>query len=210
MPQAKLRKNNQLVKGVWFLIQWSPDDYSQERFNIGVAFSSERGEKQVKFTKSLQGIISIGYGGNLTKQGDMVIKIATHTSLLGKALINFPVGFSRVEFIMFLWCMAQGESMGVKIMNVLFKDVVPMAQEKQNIARASYTTTRNIITVVREAISKNKSVLKETLCLRIQWWKRFQEFRLRSRIQFRSNAGTIVSADYATSDTVENELLRSF
>ncbi len=25
----------------------------------------------------------------------------------------------------------------------------------------------------------------------------------------RSNAGTIVSADYATSDTVENELLRS-
>ncbi len=29
-----------------------------------------------------------------------------------------------------------------KIMNVLFKDVVPMAQEKQNIARASYTTTR--------------------------------------------------------------------
>ncbi len=29
-------------------------------------------------------------------------------------------------------------------------------------------------------------------------------------IQFRSNAGTIVSADYATSDTVENELLRSF
>ncbi len=29
-------------------------------------------------------------------------------------------------------------------------------------------------------------------------------------IQFRSNAGTIVSADYATSDTVDNELLRSF
>ncbi len=29
-------------------------------------------------------------------------------------------------------------------------------------------------------------------------------------IQFSSNAGTIVSADCATSDTVENELLRSF
>ncbi len=37
-----------------------------------------------------------------------------------------------------------------------------MAQEKQNIARASYTTTRNIITVVREAISKN-SVLKDIM-----------------------------------------------
>ncbi len=46
-------------------------------------------------------------------------------------------------------------------MNVLFKDVVPMAQEKQNIARASYTTTRNIITVVRVAcISKNSVLLK--------------------------------------------------
>ncbi len=29
------------------------------------------------------------------------------------------------------------------------------------------------------------------------------EFRLSVSIQFRSNAGTIVSADYATSDTVE-------
>ncbi|MGR6135654.1 hypothetical protein ACU4EW_26825, partial [Klebsiella pneumoniae] len=57
--------------------------------------------------------------------------------------------------------MAQGESIE-KIMNVLFKDVVPMAQEKQNIDRASYTTTRNIITVVREAISKN-SVLKDIM-----------------------------------------------
>ncbi len=88
----KAKENNQLVKGVWFLIQWSPDDYSQERFNIGVAFSSERGEKQVKFTKSFKEL-SNWYGGNLTKQVDMVIKIATHTFLLGKALINFPVGF---------------------------------------------------------------------------------------------------------------------
>ncbi len=48
LAASKAKENNQLVKGVWFLIQWSPDDYSQERFNIGVAFSSERGEKQVK------------------------------------------------------------------------------------------------------------------------------------------------------------------
>ncbi len=54
-------------------------------------------------------------------------------------------------------------------------------------------------------------MLKETLCLRIQWWKCFQEFRLRVPIQFRSNAGTSSDiVDYATSDTVENELLRSF
>ncbi len=47
-------------------------------------------------------------------------------------------------------------------MNVLFKDVVPMAQEKQKYRLDSYTTTRNIITVVREAISKN-SVLKDIM-----------------------------------------------
>ncbi len=40
--------------------------------------------------------------------------------------------------------MAQGESIE-KIMNVLFKDVVPMAQEKQNIARASYTQQHEIL-----------------------------------------------------------------
>ncbi len=54
LAQAKAKENNQLVKGVWFLIQWSPDDYSQERFNIGVAFHQKRGEKQVKFTKSFR------------------------------------------------------------------------------------------------------------------------------------------------------------
>ncbi len=43
LAASKAKENNQLVKGVWFLIQWSPDDYSQERFNIGAfAFSSER------------------------------------------------------------------------------------------------------------------------------------------------------------------------
>ncbi len=100
--------------------------------------------------------------------------------------------------------MAQGESIG-KIMNVLFKDVVPMAQEKQNIARASYTTTRNIIiiTVVREAISKIafKDIMPENPMV-----ETLSGISVKVPIQFRSNVGTIVSADYATSDTVENEV----
>ncbi len=77
-------------------------------------------------------------------------------------------------------------------MNVLFKDVVPMAQEKQNIARASYTTTRNIITVVREASYQKIACLK-TLCLRIQWWKQLSGISVKVPIQFRSNAGTIAA-----------------
>ncbi len=84
--------------------------------------------------------LSNWYGGNLTKQGDMVIKIATHT-LLGKALINFPMGFSRVEFIMSLWVWLQDESIE-KIMNVLFKDVVPMGKRSKVSLGASYTTTQ--------------------------------------------------------------------
>ncbi len=64
---------------------------AKERFNIGVAFSSGRGEKQVKFTKSFKEL-SNWYGGNLTKQGDMVIKIATHT-FIGKSLDKFSSGF---------------------------------------------------------------------------------------------------------------------
>ncbi len=55
-----------------------------------------------------------------------------------------------------------------------------MAQESKNIeVRVSYTTTRNIITVVREACYQKIIACLKTLCLRIQWWKRFQEFRLR-------------------------------
>ena len=205
LAASKAKENNQLVKGVWFLIQWSPDDYSQERFNIGVAFSSERGEKQVKFTKSFKEL-SNWYGGNLTKQGDMVIKIATHT-FIGKSLDKFSSGFFESGIHYVPMGMAQCESIE-KIMNVLFKDVVPMAQEKQNIARASYTTTRNIITVVREAISKN-SVLKDIMPEN-PMVETLSGISVKVPIQFRSNAGTIVSADYATSDTVENELLRSF
>ncbi len=47
LPQAKLRKTISLLKGFGSLFNGHPDSsYSQERFNIGVAFSSERGEKQ--------------------------------------------------------------------------------------------------------------------------------------------------------------------
>ncbi len=45
LAASKAKENNQLVKGVWFLIQWSPDDYSQERFNIGVAFHQKESMK---------------------------------------------------------------------------------------------------------------------------------------------------------------------
>ncbi len=128
LPQAKLRKKTQLASGVWFLIQWSPDDYSQERFKIKVAFSLERGEKQVKFTKSFKEL-SNWYGGNLTKQGDMVIKIATHT-FIGKSLDKF-----------FQWVFREWNSLcpygygsrwvDRKIMNVLFKDVVLWLKRSQ-------------------------------------------------------------------------------
>ncbi|MGR6135662.1 hypothetical protein ACU4EW_26880, partial [Klebsiella pneumoniae] len=66
------------------------------------------------------------YGGNLTKQGDMVIKIATHT-FIGKSLDKFSSGFFESGIHYVHMGMAQGESIE-KIMNVLFKDVVPMAQ----------------------------------------------------------------------------------
>jgi len=202
---SKEKEKNQLVKGVWFLIQWSPDDYSQERFNIGVAFSSERGEKQLKFTRSFKEL-SDWYGVNLTKQGEMVTKIATHM-FNGKSVDKIIGGFFENGIHYVPMGMAQGESIE-KIMNVLFKDVVPMAHEKKNGTRASYTTTRNIITVVREAISKD-SILKDIMPEN-PMVETMSGISVKVPIQFRSNAGTIVSADYATSDTVENELLRSF
>ncbi len=63
----------------------------------------------------------------------MVIKIATHTFYWEKHG-KFPVGFREWNSLCPYGGMAQGESIE-KIGNVLFKDVVPMAQEKQNIAR---------------------------------------------------------------------------
>ncbi|MGR6135656.1 hypothetical protein ACU4EW_26835, partial [Klebsiella pneumoniae] len=70
--------------------------------------SSERGEKQVKFTKSFKEL-SNWYGGNLTKQGDMVIKIATHT-FIGKSLDKFSSGFFESGIHYVPMGMAQGES----------------------------------------------------------------------------------------------------
>ncbi len=46
-------------------------------------FHQKRGEKQVKFYQINLKELSNWYGGNLTKAGDMVIKIATHT-FIGK------------------------------------------------------------------------------------------------------------------------------
>ncbi len=56
-----------------------------------------------------------------------------------KSLDKFSSGFFLESGIGYVpMGMAQGES-DRKIAEMLFKDVVPMAQEKQNIARASYT-----------------------------------------------------------------------
>jgi len=205
LAASKAKEKKQFVKGVWFLIQWSPDDYSQERFNIGVAFSSEKGEKQVKFTKSFKQL-SNWYGSNLTKQGEMVIKLATHM-FSEKNRDKFIGGFFENGIHYVPMGMAQGESIE-NVMNMLFRDVVPMAHDRPINSRASYTTTRNIITVVREAISKSK-ILKEIMPEN-PMIETVSGISVKVPIQFKSNAGTIVSADYATSDTVENELLRSF
>ncbi len=62
----------------------------------------------------------------------MVIKIATHT-FIGKSLDKFSVGFSRIGFIMSLWVWLKSESIE-KIMNVLFKDVVPIRLKKSKIS----------------------------------------------------------------------------
>ncbi len=81
LAASKAKENNQLVKGVWFLIQWSPGDYSQERFLYWCCFHQKEARNKLS-CKSFKEL-SNWYGGNLTKQGDMVIKVATHT-LLGK------------------------------------------------------------------------------------------------------------------------------
>lgn len=205
LAASKAKEKNQLVKGVWFLIQWSPDDYSQERFNIGVAFSSESGDKQAKFTKTFKQL-SNWYGSNLTKQGEMVIKLASHM-FNEKKRENIIHGFVENSIHYVPMGMAQGESIE-NIISMLFRDVVPMAHDRLNNSRASYTTTRNIITVVRDALSKNEAlrgIMPENPMI-----ETVSGISVKVPIQFRSNAGTIVSADYATSDTVENELLRSF
>ncbi len=81
-------------------------------------FHQKEARNKLSSTKSFKEL-SNWYGGNLTKQGDMVIKIATHT-FIGKSLDKFSSHCFRVEFIMSLWVWLKGESIE-KIMNVLFK-----------------------------------------------------------------------------------------
>jgi len=205
LEASKAKEKNQLVKGVWYLVQWTPDDYSQERFNIGVAFTSDAGEKIAKFSKTFKQL-SYWYDSNLQKQGELVIKLANHM-FSDKNREKIQSGFFENGIHYIPMGMAQGESAEI-IINMLFRDVVPLAHEKITNPRAGFTTTRNIITVVKDAISKNENlrlIMPENPMI-----ETVSGISVKVPIQFRNNAGTIVSADYATSDTVENELLRSF
>ncbi len=107
------------------------DDYSQEMFNIGVAFHQKVSRNKLSSPNPSRNYL-IGMVVTYQSKCDMVIKIATHT-FIGKSLDKFSSA-SGVEFIMSLWVWLK-VSLDSKIMNVLFKDVVPMAQEKQNNAR---------------------------------------------------------------------------
>ncbi len=54
---SKAKETISLLKGFGSLFNGHLDDYSQERFNIGVAFHQKEAEKQVKSAQILQGII---------------------------------------------------------------------------------------------------------------------------------------------------------
>ncbi len=92
LAASKAKENNQFVKGAWFLINGHLDDYSAKSVLILVLFFIRKRRETSWFTKSFKEL-SNWYGGNLTKQGDMVIKIATHT-FIGKSLDKFSSGFS--------------------------------------------------------------------------------------------------------------------
>jgi len=202
IAKSKASENNELVKGIWFLIQWSPDDYSQERFNIGVAFSSEKGERRVKCVNSFRKL-SNWFGADLRKQGELVVKLATNVF---HNRINNGVFFENgIHYIPM--GMAQGQSIE-KVINLLFEDVVTISNDDLSIVRSAYTSTKSIISTVREAISKNeelKEIMPENPMI-----ETVSGVSVKVPIQFKNNAGTIVSADFSTSNSVENELLRSF
>lgn len=194
------------IKGVWFLIQWSPDDYSMERFNIGVAFQSDKGEREVKLCSSAK-MLSSWYGHDLTKQLNLIRKIATHTfknelpanvanSFFSENGVHYqPMGFAQGDVI-------------ENVLNLLYRDAVVMGRRVNDTVREAYTTTRRVITLVRDALSEMNGlseIMPDDPMIETK-----SGIAVKVPIQYKNNAGTIVSADYGTSDSVENELLRSF
>ncbi len=91
-------KTISLLKGGLVFIQWSPDLTIAKSVLILVLLSFVRKQARNKLS-SLKSFkeLSNWYGGNLTKQGDMLYKNSyPYFLLLGKALINFlPSGFSE-------------------------------------------------------------------------------------------------------------------
>ncbi len=98
LPQAKLRKTINLLKGFGSLFNGHLMTIAKSVLILVKLLFHQKEAKQVKFTKSFKEL-SNWYGGNLTKQGDMVIKIATHT-FIGKSLDKIFQWVFRVEFIM--------------------------------------------------------------------------------------------------------------
>lgn len=194
------------VKGLWFLIQWSPDDYSMERFNIGVAFQSDSGEREVKLCNSPK-MLSYWYGQDLTKQLSLIRKVATHTfknqfsknvasTYFSENGVHYqPMGFAQGDII-------------ENILNLLYRDAVVMGRRAHDTVREAYTTTRRVITLVKDALSEIdglSAIMPDDPMIETR-----SGIAVKVPIQYKNNAGTIVSADYGTSESVENELLRSF
>ncbi|WP_251847187.1 hypothetical protein [Enterobacter hormaechei] len=197
------------VKGLWFLIQWSPDDYSMERFNIGVAFQSDKGEREVKLCNSAK-MLSSWYGQDLSKQLNIIRKVATYTFKS-----QFPGNSGNIVSDYFFENGIHYQSMGFaqgdvieNVLNLLYRDAVIMGRRVNDSARESYTTTRRVISLVKDALSEIDGL--SDLMPDDPMIETKSGIAVKVPVQYKNNAGTIVSADYGTSDSVENELLRSF
>lgn len=193
-----------IVKGMWYLIQWSPDSYSRELFNIGVGFISNCGKKSCVFTNNFKGL-SIWYGSDIERQADIIKNVAkiTFESLeLKDCYFENNIKYDPMGF-------AQGAS-SKEILNRLFKEVVFVGREKKVTNRTSYTTTKRVISLVKDNLSSFDDIDAGLFMPENPMIETSSGIPVNIPIQYENNAGTIISADFGTPDTVENELLRSY
>ena len=191
-------------KGTWHCIQWTPEVTSQERVNLGVAFVSYCGEKQIQFVQDFTRLNCM-YGSDAEYNARLACRIAQimfeneDESQMWKSLqVNIVNGG-----------FAQGDEI-FSILSSLMADVVPLSRphvkaprfrrspitQKRAYSRIDQYLSEELGDDYREYVPKNPKV-KTALGFEL-----FLPFRRGGN----KEVATIVSADFTKAERVQSEL----
>ncbi|WP_438767936.1 hypothetical protein [Kushneria sp. TE3] len=196
------------VKGDWFRVQWTPDFSADERLNIGIAFVSNTGERDLLLVQDFHRVNCL-YNESAIFHAELARQVA-ETFV---EHVEDPSQWVSPQLKIVKGGFAQGENID-HILSRLFYDLVPLSAPKEARGRRhSPMTRRRAYRFIKEDIASRLGerhtdfLPKDPIVTTNKGVDLYLPFRRDNGSQI-ADAATLVSADFTKPEKIQGELYK--